>query len=59
MDLDYFVKYFNEHDGFSKHNGLKLLKMEPGYAEAEFTVSDENLNFMALDTAACFSDLWT
>ncbi len=46
MDLDYFVKYFNEHDGFSKHNGLKLLKMEPGYAEAEFTVSDDNLNFM-------------
>lgn len=46
MDLDFFKDYFNEHDGFSKHNGLKLLKMEPGYAEAELNVTDENRNFM-------------
>ena len=46
MDLEFFRNYFNEHDGFSKHNGLKLTKMQPGYAEAEFTVTDKNRNFM-------------
>lgn len=46
MDLELFRKYFNEHDGFSKHNGLKITKMEPGHAEAELNVTDANLNFM-------------
>lgn len=46
MDLDLFVKYFNENDGFSQNNGLKLTKMTPGYAEGEFTVTPQNRNFM-------------
>ena len=46
MNNDKFLKYFNENDGFSTHNGIRLTKMEPGYAEAQLTITEYNKNFM-------------
>ncbi|HPK54113.1 MAG TPA: PaaI family thioesterase [Smithellaceae bacterium] len=46
MNYAHFVEYFNQNDRFSIHNGMKILKMAEGYAEAELDYSKGNQNFM-------------
>lgn len=46
MDYSDFEKYFNQHDTFSVLNGMKIVKMEEGYAEAVLDYSPDHNNFM-------------
>lgn len=46
MDYEHFREYFNQNDVFSTNNGMKILKMEKGYAEAELDYNPGHHNFM-------------
>lgn len=46
MDFERFREYFNCNDIFSVTNGMKILKMEEGYAEAELDYNLDHRNFM-------------
>jgi acyl-CoA thioesterase len=46
MDYEQFREYFNHQDVFSVNNGMKILKMEKGYAEAELDYNPGHRNFM-------------
>lgn len=46
MDYEWFREYFNQQDVFSISNGMKILKMEKGYAEAELDYGPGHRNFM-------------
>ncbi|NLW92524.1 MAG: PaaI family thioesterase [Syntrophomonadaceae bacterium] len=46
MDYERFREHFNQNDVFSMNNGMKILKMEKGYAEAEFDYEPNHQNFM-------------
>ncbi len=46
MDYSAFMKYFNHHDNFSVLNGMKIIKMDEGYAEAIVDYRPDHNNFM-------------
>jgi len=46
MDYERFIEYFNHNDFFSVNNGMKILKMDEGYAEAELDYNAGHKNFM-------------
>ncbi|MEN6462169.1 MAG: PaaI family thioesterase [Syntrophomonas sp.] len=46
MDYEQFREYFNHNDVFSANNGMKIMKMEEGYAEAELDYKPGHRNFM-------------
>lgn len=46
VDYERFREYFNHNDVFSSNNGMKILKMEEGYAEAELDYDPGHHNFM-------------
>lgn len=46
MDYEHFREYFNNNDVYSANNGMKILKMEEGYAEAELDYNPGHHNFM-------------
>ncbi len=46
FDYEKFIKYFNENDGFTKRNNLRMLSLAPGKAVAEVEITRENCNFM-------------
>jgi len=46
MNYARFLEHFNNNDMFSIKNGMKLLKMEEGYAETEFDYNADYNNFM-------------
>lgn len=48
MDLDAFMKYFNQNDPFSAHNGIRLNVLEKGYAEAEMDVGPSARNLLGM-----------
>jgi acyl-CoA thioesterase len=46
MDLNAFQEYFNKHDQFSVRNGIRLTRIQEGYAEAEMDFAPETCNLM-------------
>ena len=46
MDLNAFQKYFNSNDQFSIRNGIRLSRIQEGYAEAELDFKPEVCNLM-------------
>lgn len=46
MDLKAFQEYFNKHDQFSVRNGIRLSRIQEGYAEAEMDFGHEACNLM-------------
>lgn len=46
MDLNAFQEYFNKHDQFSFRNGIRLSRIQEGYAEAELEFKPEVCNLM-------------
>ncbi len=46
MDFETIRDYLNKSDRFAAANGIRLTRVEPGYAEAEMTVTEASLNGM-------------
>lgn len=46
MDYKKFIENFNKSDKFSVHNGMRLVTLEPGYAEVEMEVNENLYNCM-------------
>ena len=46
MDYQKFIRYFNEHDEYSKNSGCRLTRIGDGFAEAEIDFSPGRTNFM-------------
>lgn len=46
MDYERFLEDFHHNDVFSINNGIKILKMDEGYAEAELDYQVGHNNFM-------------
>lgn len=44
MDYEKLKEFLNENDRFCRFCGIKLTKVEPGYAEAELTVTPDMFN---------------
>lgn len=57
MDYERFREYFNSHDVYSANNGMKILKMEEGYAEAELDFGTLHHNFMGTPHGGALSTL--
>ncbi len=57
MDYKEFWEYFNRTDAFSAQNGMKILKVEEGYAEAELDYSPKHCNFMGTFHGGALSTL--
>lgn len=46
IDYKRFMAYFNTHDTFSVNNGIQLVNMGDGFAEAVLAFSRDTSNFM-------------
>ena len=44
MDCSKIQEYINTHDSFAGSNNIRLVRIEPGYAEGELIITPKSLN---------------
>ena len=44
MDCDVIKNFINEHDRYALSGGIRLVRVEPGYAEGEMEITPDSMN---------------